>query len=67
MCYEKHLYLSTSITDLEGVDESFGPEGCASRKAAEQRADAFFTGQLNEDARRNANITQEENDGISHT
>jgi ribosome-binding protein aMBF1 (putative translation factor) len=42
------------------LDEFFGPEGSTSRKAAEQRADAFFTGQLIEDARRNANITQEE-------
>jgi ribosome-binding protein aMBF1 (putative translation factor) len=42
------------------LDEAFGPEGSASRKAAEQRADAFFTGQIIEDARKNANLTQEE-------
>jgi ribosome-binding protein aMBF1 (putative translation factor) len=42
------------------IDEFFGPEGSISRKAAEQRADAFFTGQIIEDARRKANITQEE-------
>jgi hypothetical protein len=28
------------------LDEFFGPEGSESRKAAEQRADAFFTEQI---------------------
>jgi ribosome-binding protein aMBF1 (putative translation factor) len=42
------------------LDEFFGPEGSASRKAAEMRADAFFTGQIIENARRQANLTQEE-------
>jgi ribosome-binding protein aMBF1 (putative translation factor) len=42
------------------LDERFGPEGSASRKDAEMRADAFFTGQIIEDARRKARLTQEE-------
>lgn len=42
------------------LDEFFGPEGSESRKAAEQRADAFFTGQIIESARRKAKLTQEE-------
>jgi ribosome-binding protein aMBF1 (putative translation factor) len=42
------------------LDEFFGPDGSESRKAAEQRADAFFTGQIIENARRKAKLTQEE-------
>lgn len=42
------------------LDEFFGPEGSPQRKAAEQRADAFFTGQIIEEARHCAGITQEE-------
>lgn len=42
------------------LNEFFGPEGSPERKAAEQRADAFFTGQIIEEARHCAGITQEE-------
>lgn len=42
------------------LDEFFGKEGTSERKAAEERAYAFFTGQIIEDARKNANLTQEE-------
>ena len=42
------------------LDAYFCKEGTASRKAAEERANAFFTGQIIEEARKNANLTQEE-------
>lgn len=42
------------------LDETFGKEGTKERVAAEERANAFFTGQIIEEARKNANITQEE-------
>ncbi len=42
------------------LDEFFGAAGTPERKAAEQRADAFFTGQIIEEARKKANLTQEE-------
>lgn len=38
----------------------FGQEGTAERKAAEARATAFFTGQIIEEARKKANMTQVE-------
>ncbi|MCM1169791.1 MAG: helix-turn-helix domain-containing protein [Bacteroides sp.] len=42
------------------LDEFFGAPGTLERKAAEQRADAFFTGQIIEEARKKAHLTQEE-------
>ena len=49
------------ITDYDAVlDSKFGKEGTPSRIEAEEKALAFFTGQLVEDARKKANITQAE-------
>ena len=49
------------IFDVDAqLDSAFGKEGTPERLAAEERADAFFTGQIIEDARKKANITQEE-------
>lgn len=42
------------------LNEFFGEPGTPERRAAEQRADAFFTGQIIEEARKNAKLTQEE-------
>ena len=42
------------------LDAAFGKEGTPERMAAEEKADAFFTGQIIEEARKNAHITQEE-------
>ena len=42
------------------LDAVFGKEGSPERAMAEERANAFFTGQIIEDARKRANITQEE-------
>jgi len=42
------------------LDAFFGKEGTPERRAAEQRANAFFTGQIIEDARKNAHMTQAE-------
>ncbi len=42
------------------LDAAFGKEGTAERKAAEDRAYAFFTGQIIEEARKKAHLTQEE-------
>ena len=42
------------------LDGMFGKEGTPERKAAEDRANAFFTGQIIEDARKRANMTQSE-------
>ena len=42
------------------LDAAFGKEGTPERKAAEDRANAFFTGQLIEEARKKANMTQAE-------
>ena len=39
---------------------TFGKEGTPERKAAEDRAYAFFMGQMIEDARKKAHMTQEE-------
>ena len=41
-------------------DAVFGKEGTPERKAAEDRANAFFTGQIIEEARKKANMTQAE-------
>ena len=49
------------IFDVDAqLDTAFGKEGTPERAAAEERANAFFTGQIIEDARKKANITQEE-------
>ena len=49
------------IFDVDAqLDAAFGKEGSPERIAAEERANSFFTGQIIEEARRNANITQEE-------
>ena len=46
------------IFDVDAqLDAAFGKEGTPERLAAEERADAFFTGQIIEDARKKANIT----------
>jgi len=42
------------------LDVAFGKEGTPERAMAEERANAFFTGKIIEDARKRANITQEE-------
>lgn len=49
------------IFDVDAqLDDFFGKEGTPERRAAEERANAFFTGQIIEEARRNAKITQAE-------
>ncbi|MDR1005118.1 MAG: helix-turn-helix domain-containing protein [Prevotellaceae bacterium] len=49
------------IVDYDAVlDERFGKEGTPSRIAAEEKAYAFYTGQIIEDARKKAHITQAE-------
>lgn len=48
------------IFDVDAqLEAAFGKEGTQERIAAEQRANVF-TGQIIEEARKNANITQEE-------
>ena len=42
------------------LDAAFGKEGTSERKAAEDRANAFFTGQIIEEARKKVNMTQAE-------
>lgn len=42
------------------LDEFFGKVGTPERRSAEERASAFFTGQIIEDARKKANMTQQE-------
>ena len=42
------------------LDKKYGEPGTESRIAAEEHAYAYFTGQLIEDARKNAHLTQEE-------
>lgn len=42
------------------IDERFGKEGTPSRIEAEEKAYAFYTGQIVEDARKKAKITQAE-------
>ena len=49
------------IFDVDAqLDVAFGKEGSPERLTAEERANAFFTGQIIGAARKNANITQEE-------
>lgn len=42
------------------LDQKYGVPGSASRIDAEQKAYAYYTGQLIEDARKKAHLTQEE-------
>lgn len=44
----------------ESLNKKYGEEGTASRQKFTEEANAFFTGQLIEDARKKANLTQEE-------
>lgn len=44
----------------ESLDLEYGKVGTASREIFSERAHAYFTGQLIEDARKNAHLTQEE-------
>jgi DNA-binding XRE family transcriptional regulator len=44
----------------EALDKECGLVGTASREKFTEQAQAFFTGQLIEDARKNADLTQEE-------
>lgn len=47
------------IVDYDAVlDAKFGKEGTPERKAAEERANAFFTGLIIEEARKKAKMTQ---------
>ena len=49
------------IVDYDAVlDAKFGEEGTPSRIAAEERAFAFYTGQIIEQARKEAKMTQEQ-------
>ena len=49
------------IVDYDAVlDAKFGKEGTPSRIAAEERAFAFYTGQIIEQARKEAKMTQEQ-------
>lgn len=51
----------TEIFDVDAqLDAFFGKEGSPERRAAEERANAFFTDQIIEEARKKANITQAE-------
>lgn len=42
------------------IDERFGKEGTVTRAEAEEKAYAFYTGKIIEDARKKAKITQAE-------
>jgi DNA-binding XRE family transcriptional regulator len=44
----------------ETLDKKYGKEGSASRAQFTDEANAYFTGQLIEDARKKANLTQDE-------
>ncbi len=44
----------------EHLDEKYGKVGTASREKFTTEAQAYYTGQIIEEARKNANITQEE-------
>ena len=49
------------IVDYDAVlDAKFGAEGTPERAEAEEKAYAFYTGQIIEDARKKAKITQAE-------
>lgn len=49
---------SFSVSAL--IDERFGKKGTTSRDEAEEKAYAFYTGQIIEDARKKAKISQAE-------
>ena len=51
---EKELKMFDVDAQLDAV---FGKEGTPERKAAEDRANAFFTGQIIEEARKKANMS----------
>ncbi len=44
----------------ESLDQKYGKVGTTSRQKFTEEANAYFTGQLIEDARKKANLTQEE-------
>jgi len=44
----------------DALDKEYGAVGTASRDKFTEKASAYFTGQLIEDARKNAHLTQEE-------
>ena len=44
----------------EVLDQKYGKVGTASREKFTKEANAYYTGQLIEDARKNAHLTQEE-------
>ena len=49
------------IFDVDAqLDDFFGKVGTPGRRAAEEKANAFFTGQIIEDARKKAKLTQTE-------
>jgi hypothetical protein len=49
------------IVDYDAVlDAKFGKEGTPSRMEAEEKAFAFYTGKIIEDARKKSHITQAE-------
>lgn len=50
--------VSFSVSSL--IDERFGKKGTISRDEAEEKAYAFYTGQIIEDARKKAKISQTE-------
>lgn len=50
----------TSFSVSALIDERFGKKGTDSRTEAEDRAYAFYTGQIIEDARKKAKISQTE-------
>ena len=54
---EKELKMFDVDAQLDAV---FGKKGTPERKVAEERAKAFFTGQIIEEARKKAKMTQEE-------
>ncbi len=58
---KKEYYERKRTEDVDAqLDAVFGKEGTPERKAAEDRANAFFTGQIIEEARKKANMTQAE-------
>lgn len=55
------LRMYEKVFDIDAqLDAAFGKEGTPERKTAEDRANAFFTGQIIEEARKKANMTQAE-------
>lgn len=50
----------TSFSVSALIDERFGKKGTESRAEAEERAYAFYTGQIIEDARKKAKMSQTE-------